>query len=44
MEVVYNRFNQQVCVCIECHTGLSIPISAWEIRRVKRAAKPTDEA
>jgi hypothetical protein len=44
MEVVYNRFNQQVCVCVECHTGLSIPISAWEIQRIKRERKVTDEA
>ncbi len=36
MEVVYNRFNQQVCVCVECHTSLSIPATAWDIQRIKR--------
>jgi len=44
MEVVYDRFNQQVCVCVECHTGLSIPVSAWEIRRIKGRNNPTEES
>ncbi len=43
MEVVYDRFSQQVCVCVECHTGLSIPLSAWDIRKKKREGTPTDE-
>jgi hypothetical protein len=42
MEVVYDRFNQQVCVCVECHTGLSIPAHAWDIRRIKRERKPQE--
>ena len=31
MEVVYARNNQQVSVCIDCHTGLTIPAIAWDI-------------
>lgn len=40
MELVYDRFNQQVFVCVECHSGLTIPVTAWEIRRIKRSGKP----
>jgi len=36
MELVYERFSQQVCVCVECHTGLTVPASALEVRRLKR--------
>jgi len=43
MELVYERFNQQVCVCVECHTGLTVPASALEIRRIKRGGKPKSE-
>ena len=39
MEVVYNRNNQQVCVCKDCHAGLTVPSTAWEIVRIKREAK-----
>ena len=39
MEVVYSRNNQQVTVCVDCHAGLTIPSSAWEIVRIKREAK-----
>ena len=37
MELVYDRFNQQVCVCVECHSGLTIPAAAWEVQRRKRS-------
>ena len=37
MELVYDRFNQQVCVCTDCHSGLTIPAQAWEIQRRKRS-------
>lgn len=40
MELVYDRFNQQVFVCVECHSGITIPITAWEIQRIKRSRKP----
>ena len=39
MELVYERFNQQVCVCVDCHTGLTVPASALEISRIKRDRK-----
>jgi hypothetical protein len=38
MEVVYYRNGQQVLVCKDCHAGLTVPASAWEIARTKRAA------
>jgi hypothetical protein len=37
MELVYDRFNQQVCVCLDCHSGLTIPSTAWEIQNRKRS-------
>ncbi len=36
MELVYDRVNQQVCVCADCHSGLTIPKAAWDIQRRKR--------
>ena len=40
MEVVYDRFNQRVVVCLDCHAGLTIPATAAEIVRLKREKKP----
>lgn len=39
METVYQRNNQQVIVCADCHSGLTIPTSAWEVVRIKRLSK-----
>ena len=39
MEVVYARNNQQVSVCTDCHSGITIPPAAWEILRTKRDSK-----
>ena len=39
MEVVYSRHKQQVVVCLDCHSGLTVPADAWNIARVKREAK-----
>jgi ssDNA-binding Zn-finger/Zn-ribbon topoisomerase 1 len=39
MEVVYHRNNQQVVVCTDCHSGLSVPSAAWDIVRRKRESK-----
>ena len=39
MEVVYARNNQNVSVCTDCHSGLTVPGSAWDIVRIKREAK-----
>ena len=36
MELVYDRLNQQVCVCTDCHSGLTIPAAAWDVQLRKR--------
>ena len=38
-ELVYSRNNQQVIVCRECRSGVTVPSAAWEIVRTKRQAK-----
>jgi len=37
MELVYDRLTQQVCVCTDCHSGVTIPSTAWEIQKQKRS-------
>jgi hypothetical protein len=39
LEVVYDRSNQRVFVCKDCHSGLTVPQSAWEVARLKREKK-----
>jgi hypothetical protein len=39
MEMVYSRHLQTVCVCVDCHSGLSVPTSAYEVARLKREGK-----
>ena len=39
MEIAYDRYHQRVCVCVDCHTSITVPGSAWEIARIKREAK-----
>ena len=39
LELVYHRFGENVFVCIDCHTGVTIPRQAWEIGRVKKAQR-----
>ena len=39
MEVVYHRNSQQVIVCKDCHSGVTVPAGAWNIVRIKREAK-----
>jgi hypothetical protein len=39
LELVYDRFNQRVSVCRDCHSGLTVPSSAWEVVRLKREKK-----
>jgi hypothetical protein len=39
MELVYDRHNQRVCVCGDCHSGLTVPASAFEVLRLKREKK-----
>jgi uncharacterized protein YbbK (DUF523 family) len=36
MEVVYNRFKQVVAVCVDCHSGLTVPADAWRIAQMKK--------
>ena len=36
LEVVYNRYHQKVAVCADCHTGVTVPGSAWTVARLKR--------
>lgn len=35
MEAVYTRVHQKVCVCIDCHTSVTVPQSAWRIKAAK---------
>lgn len=35
MEAVYSRAHQKVCVCIDCHTSVTVPATAWQIRNQK---------
>jgi len=43
MELVYDRPQQQVCVCTECHAGLTIPTAAWDVARRKRDGNRSPE-
>lgn len=36
MEAVYSRQHQKVCVCVDCHTSITVPVAAWDIRRKKK--------
>jgi hypothetical protein len=44
MELVYDRHHQKVCVCVDCHSGLTVPASAWEVARYKQRLKRTAKA
>jgi hypothetical protein len=39
MELVYDRHHQRVCVCVDCHAGITIPATAEEVIRLKREKK-----
>jgi len=39
MEVVYDRPSQKVFVCADCHSGLTIPASAWDVQQAKHVKK-----
>ena len=39
MELVYDRFNQRVSVCTDCHSGVTVPSSALEVLKLKREKK-----
>ena len=36
MEAVYARAHQKVCVCVDCHTSITVPASAWQVKSEKR--------
>ena len=36
LDLVYDRFRQKVYVCVDCHVGVTIPDSAWDIVQKKR--------
>ena len=36
MEAVYSRVHQKVCVCVDCHTSITVPASAWKIKANKK--------
>jgi hypothetical protein len=39
MAVVFHRYGQMVAVCVDCHSGLTIPAAAREVGRLKREKK-----
>jgi hypothetical protein len=36
MEAVYTRVHQRVCVCVDCHTSITVPATAWTIKAAKK--------
>lgn len=32
MEAVYTRVHQKVCVCVDCHTSITVPATAWQVK------------
>ena len=36
MEAVYSRAHQQVCVCVDCHTSITVPAEAWKLKAGKQ--------
>jgi hypothetical protein len=39
MVLAYDRYQQKVCVCTDCHTSITIPGSAWDVATHKREAR-----
>ena len=37
--IAYDRYHQRVAVCEDCHSGLTIPGSAWEVAKLKREGR-----
>ena len=47
MELVYSRFGENVVVCVDCQTGLTIPRKAWDVAESKKKLqtdKPDEKA
>jgi uncharacterized protein YbbK (DUF523 family) len=36
LDRVYSRFGENVFVCAECHTGLTVPRKAWDIAATRK--------
>ena len=36
MEMVYNRGHQQVSVCVDCRSDLTVPTTAWGVLHRKQ--------
>ena len=39
MELVYDRRHISASVCVDCHTGVTVPTEAWAVARLKRTVK-----
>lgn len=39
MELVYDRRHITASVCIDCHTGITVPTDAWVVAKVKRSLR-----
>ena len=39
MVLAYDRYQQKVCVCTDCHTSITIPGSAWHVATEKRDSR-----
>lgn len=39
MELVYDRPTSQVCVCVDCHTGITVPPRAWAVATARGTLK-----
>ena len=39
MVLAYDRYQQKVCVCTDCHTSITIPGSAWHVASEKRESR-----
>lgn len=39
MRVVYDSPTTKVCICVDCHTAISVPGEAWAVAHSKGAAK-----
>jgi ribosomal protein L37AE/L43A len=35
MDTVYSRAHTKVWVCVDCHSGLSVPTTAYDVARIK---------
>ena len=40
MELVYDRPRVQVCVCVDCHTSITVPMNAWDVAVARGKVPP----